>query len=91
MLKGAGEVILNFQDTYQSSHDGDYTIGKNQESIQITKTTKIKTNLAGIDYQRFWDSIKITILESDGGLYHKTLGQITSNARSEERRVGKEC
>ena len=80
MLKGAGEVILNFQDTYQSSHDGDYTIGKNQESIQITKTTKIKTNLTGIDYQRFWDSIKVTILESDGGLYYKTLGQLTTNA-----------
>ena len=64
MLKGAGEVTLNFQDTYQSSHDGDYTIGKNQESVQITKTTKIKTNLTNIDYQRFWDSIKVTILET---------------------------
>lgn len=80
MLKGAGEVTLNFQDTYQSSHDGDYTIGKNQESVQITKTTKIKTNLTDIDYQRFWDSIKVTILESDGGLYYKTLGQLTTNA-----------
>lgn len=80
MLKGAGEVTLNFQDTYQSSHDGDYTIGKNQKSVQITKTTKIKTNLTDIDYQRFWDSIKVTILESDGGLYYKTLGQLTTNA-----------
>lgn len=80
MLKGAGEVTLNFQDTYQSSHDGDYTVEKNQESVQIIKTTKIKTNLAGIDYQRFWDSIKVTILESDGGLHYKTLGQLTTNA-----------
>ena len=80
MLKGAGEVTLNFQDTYQSSHDEDYIIGKNQESVQITNTTKIKTNLADIDYQRFWDSIKVTILESDGGLYYKTLGQLTTNA-----------
>lgn len=80
MLKGAGEIVLNFQDTYQSSHDEDYTIGKNQESVQITKTTKIKTNLTDIDYQRFWDSIKVTILESDGGLYYKTLGQLTTNA-----------
>jgi hypothetical protein len=80
MLKGAGEITLNFQNTYQSSHDGDYTIGKNQESIQITNTTKIKTNLADIDYQRFWDSIKVTIIESDGGLYYKTLGQLTTNA-----------
>lgn len=80
MLKGAGEVTLNFQDTYQSSHDGDYIIGKNQESVQITNTTKIKTNLTDIDYQRFWDSIKVTMLESDGGLYYKTLGQLTTNA-----------
>lgn len=80
MLKGAGAVTLDIQDTYQSSHDGNYTIGKNQESIDITKTTNIHTNLTNIDYQRFWNSIKITTLESDGGLYYKTLGQITSNA-----------
>lgn len=79
MLKGAGDVTLDIQDTYQSSHDGNYTIGKDQDSVQITKTTKINTNLTNIDYQRFWDSIKVTILESDGGLYHKTLGQLTTN------------
>lgn len=80
MLKGAGDVTLNISDSYQSSDDGDYTIGKNQESINITKTTKIKTNLTDIDYQRFWDSIKVTILESNGGLFNKTLGQLTTNA-----------
>jgi len=80
MLKGAGEVTLDIQNTYQSSYNGNYTIGKNQESIQITNTTKIETNLVDIDYQRFWDSIKVTILESDGGLYYKTLGQLTTNA-----------
>lgn len=79
MLKGAGEVTLNIQKTYQNSDDGNYTIGKNQESVHVTKTTTIKTDIKKIDYQRFWDSIKITILESDGGLYYKTLGQITSN------------
>lgn len=80
MLKGAGDITLNISDSYQNSDNGDYTIGKNQGSIHIAKTTKIKTTLTDIDYQRFWDSIKITILESDGGLYHKTLGQITTNA-----------
>lgn len=82
MLKGAGEIVLDIQKTYQNSHNGNYTIGKNQESIQIIKTTTIKTNIKNIDYQRFWDSIKITILESDGGLYYKTLGQITSNPQT---------
>ena len=80
MLKGAGEIVLNIQKTYQNSHNGNYTIGKNQESVNVIKTTTIKTNIKNIDYQRFWDSIKITILESDGGLYYKTLGQITSNS-----------
>lgn len=80
MLKGAGAVTLDIQDTYQSSHDGNYTIGKNQESIDISNTTHIRINLTDIDYQRFWDSIKVTILESDGGLHYKTLGQLTSNA-----------
>ena len=80
MLKGAGNVILNISDSYQSSDDGDYTIEKNQESIHITKTTKIKTTLTNIDYQRFWDSIKVKILKSDGGLYNETLGQLTTNA-----------
>lgn len=79
MLKGSGEVTLDIQNTYQSSHDGNYTIGRNQESIHVQKTTTISTNIKDIDYQRFWDSIKITILESDGGLYQKTLGQITTN------------
>lgn len=80
MLKGAGAVTLDIKDTYQSSHDGNYTIGKNQEKVQITKSTNIHINLTDIDYQRFWDSIKVTILESDGGLYYKKLGQLTTNA-----------
>lgn len=80
MLKGTGEAILDIQDTYQNSYNGNYTIGKDQESINITRSTNIHTDLTNIDYQSFWNSIKITILESDGGLYHKTLGQITSNA-----------
>lgn len=80
MLKGAGTVTLDIQDTYQNSHDGNYTIEKDQESVQITTTTNIHVNLSNIDYQRFWDSIKVTILESDGGLYYKTLGQLTTNA-----------
>lgn len=82
MLKGAGAITLDIQKTYQNLNNGNYTIGKDQESVQITKTTSIHTNLTGIDYQRFWDSIKVTILESDGGLYHKTLSQLTTKAQT---------
>lgn len=80
MLKGVGEVTLDIQDTYQSSHDGKYTIGKNQESIQITNSTKIITDLTDIDYQRYWDSIKVTIMTSDGEFTHRKLGELTTNA-----------
>lgn len=80
MLKGAGEVILDIQDTYQSSHDGSYTIGKNQESIQITNSTNIRTDLTNIDYERFWDSIKVTVMTSDGEFVYRRLGELTTNA-----------
>ena len=80
MLKGAGEVALEVIDSYDNENEGYYTIGKNTNSIHITNTTKLQTRLTNIDYQRFWDSIKVTIMESDGGLYYKTLAQLTSNA-----------
>lgn len=82
MLKGAGAVTLDITDTADPSDYENYIIGQNSESINIIKTTKISTKLTNIKYEDFWNSIKITILESDGGLYYKTLGQITSNART---------
>jgi hypothetical protein len=80
MLKGAGEVTLDIQDTYNSSFDGNYTIGRNQETIQITNTTNIHTNLMNIDYERFWDSIGVKVLNSKGTVVSKSLAQMTSNA-----------
>ncbi len=82
MLKGAGRVILDITDTNDSSDYEGYIIGQNTESIHVLKTTKIFTNLTNIDYQSFWNSIKVTILESDGGLYHKRLDQLTTNAKT---------
>lgn len=80
MLKGAGAVTLDIQDTYQSSHDGNYTIGKDTNSVQITNSTNIHINLTNIDYQRFWDSIKVTVMTSDGELAYRRLGELTTNA-----------
>lgn len=80
MLKGTGAITLNVKDSYQSQNEGNYIIGKNQNSIHITNATKIKTTLTDIDYKGFWQSIKVTIIESDGGLYYKTLNQLTTNA-----------
>ena len=80
MLKGAGEVAIEVAESYNNENEGYYIIGKNTNSIHVTKASKLETTIADIDYQRFWDSIKVTILESDGGLYYKTLGQLTSDA-----------
>lgn len=82
MLKGAGEVKLNFAKTYKNINDGVYTIGKNQQTIKITNTTTIEVGLVLTKYEGFWSSIKIKILESDGGLYDKKLSQLTTNANS---------
>ena len=82
MLKGAGEISLNIQKTYNNeSNNTNYIIGKNQESLSITTSTTISTGLSNINFQRFWNSIKVTILESDGGLYNKTLDQLTNNPK----------
>lgn len=81
MLKGAGEISLNIQKTYNNGgNNTNYIIGKNQESVSITTSTTLSTGLSGIDFQRFWNSIKVTIIESNGGLYNKTLDQLTKNA-----------
>lgn len=82
MLKGAGEVKLNFAKTYKNLNDGIYIIGKDQGTIKITNTTTIGAGLILNKYEGFWNSIKVKILESDGGLYDKRLSQLTTNANS---------
>lgn len=80
MLKGAGSVTLTISNTYQSLNDGHYKVGTDQYSVKFTKTTTIETTIVTEDYQRFWDSIKIKVLLSDGGLQVTSLGRITTNA-----------
>lgn len=82
MLKGTGEIKLNFAKTYKNLNDGVYIIGKNQETIKITNTTTIEAGVITTRYEGFWSSIKVKILESDGGLYDKRLSQLTTNANS---------
>ena len=80
MLKGAGVVTLNISDSYQSSDDGDYKIGTDQNSVHFTKITKIKTTITTDDYQRFWNSITIRLLSGDGSFQTTNLGKLTTNA-----------
>ena len=80
MLKGAGSIELNISDTYQNSDDGYYKIGTDQYSVHFTKTTTIETKITTEDYQRFWDSIKVRVLLSDGSFQTTNLGRLTTNA-----------
>lgn len=80
MLKGAGNIKLNFAKTYNNNDDGIFVIGLDQKSIDIVPQTTITASVVLTDYKDFWNSIKVKVLESDGGLYNKTLGQLTKNA-----------
>lgn len=80
MLKGAGNITLNISDTYQSSDDGYYKIGTDQYSVHFTKTTTIDTTIVTNDYQRFWESIKVRVILSDGSFQTTNLGRLTTNA-----------
>jgi hypothetical protein len=82
MLKGAGEIQLNIQKTHNNSNNGMYVIGKDQNSVNVTKTTTITPNVILTDYMNFWNSLKVKILESDGGLYTKKISELTSNPKT---------
>lgn len=81
MLKGAGEIQLNIQKTYNNSNNGTYIIEKNQNSVDVTETTTITPNVILTDYTNFWNSLKVKILESDGGLYIKRISELTTNPK----------
>ena len=81
MLKGTGGIQLNIQKTYNDSNNGIYIIGKDQNSVDVTKTTTITAGIILTDYTNFWNSLKVNILESDGGLYTKRISELTSNPK----------
>lgn len=81
MLKGAGEIKLNIQKTYNNNNNGIYIIGRDQNSVDVTKTTTITAGIILTDYTNFWNSLKVKILESDGGLYTKRISELTSNPK----------
>lgn len=82
MLKGAGEIKLQFAKTYNNENDGIFIIEKNQNSINVVPQTTITASVVLTDYRDFWNSIKVTLIESDGGLYKKTLAQLTKNTKT---------
>jgi hypothetical protein len=82
MLKGAGDIKLILEKTYNNENKGIYIIEKNQNSVNVTKTTTITAGVILTDYTNFWNSLKVKILESDGGLYTKRISELTSNPKN---------
>lgn len=78
MLKGGGALTLNIQKTHNDKNNGTYTIGKDQQSIDITKTTQITAGVVLDNYIGLWESIKVKILTSDGALSTIKLSELTT-------------
>lgn len=81
MLKGIGNIKLNIAKTYNNEDDGIFVIGIDQKSVNIVPQTTITASVVLTDYGEFWNSIKVKVLESDGGLYNKRLGQLTKSSK----------
>lgn len=80
MLKGTGEVIINFQKTSNNDDNGDYPVKKTDKTVHIIPTTTVSTNVVTtLSYADYWNSIKVKVLSSDGGLTETTLAKLTSN------------
>lgn len=82
MLKGMGNIKLQFAKTYNNDDDGIYVVGIDQKSVKIIPQTTITTSIVTTNYNDFWNSIKVKVLGSDGGLYNKTLGQLAKSTAS---------
>lgn len=84
MLKGAGSITLIISGTDQDRDDGHYKIGTDQYSVHLIKTTTIETTIKTEDYQRFWDSIKVRVITSDGSFQATSLAKLTTNAQTKK-------
>lgn len=81
MLKGVGEISFEVIDSYNNENEGHFIIGKdNTKTIKITNNTKLNANITTEDYQSFWNSLNVKVLNSKGTVISTSLAQITSNA-----------
>ena len=81
MLKGVGEISFNVIDSYNNENDGIFIVGKdNTKTIKITNKTKLDASITTNDYQSFWNSLNVKVLNSKGTVITTSLGQMTSDA-----------
>lgn len=85
MLKGAGEISFEVIDSYDNENEGHFIIGKdNTKTIKITNKTKLNASITTNDYQSFWSSLNVKVLNSKGTVISTSLNQITSNATTKQ-------
>jgi hypothetical protein len=81
MLKGVGEISFEVIDSYNNENEGHFIIGKdNTKTIKITNKTKLDASITTDDYQSFWNSLNVKVLNSKGTVISTSLAQITSDA-----------
>lgn len=81
MLKGVGEISFEVIDSYENQDEGHFIIGKDDtKTIHITNTTKLTASITTDNYESFWKSINVKVLNSKGTVVSTSLAQITSNA-----------
>lgn len=81
MLKGVGEISFEVIDSYDNENEGHFIVGKdNTKTIKITNKTKLTADITTEDYQSFWNSLNVKVLNSKGTVISTSLAQITSNA-----------
>jgi hypothetical protein len=81
MLKGVGEISFEVIDSYENQDEGHFIIGKdNTKTIHITNKTKLTASITTDNYESFWNSINVKVLNSKGTVISSSLAQITSNA-----------
>nr|DAH56705.1 MAG TPA: Major capsid protein [Microviridae sp.] len=81
MLKGVGEISFKVTNSYNNVNDGPFIVGKdNTKTIKITNKTNLEANITTNDYQSFWNSLNVKVLNSKGTVITTSLSQMTSDA-----------
>lgn len=79
MLKGIGEISFEVTNSYNNKNDGLFIVGKdNTKTIKITDKTTLNANITTNDYQSFWNSLNVKVLNSKGTVITTSLGKITT-------------
>lgn len=79
MLKGVGEISFEVTNSYNNKNDGLFIVGKdNTKTIKITDKTTLNANITTNDYQSFWNSLNVKVLNSKGTVITTSLGKMTT-------------